>query len=158
YSPMRAGLALTPAAVSLVVVAAAVSTLLKRTGPRTLVAAGCLCHVVGFTWFARAGAGSAFATHVLVPSVLVAAGLGLIFTPTTVSVPARVPRHDAGIVSGLADASRQLGGSVGLAALATAASARTRGALGGHGETSAAALGTGYDRVFLIAAGVAVVI
>jgi EmrB/QacA subfamily drug resistance transporter len=158
YSPMRAGLALTPAAASLVVTATSVSRLLKLAGPRTLVAAGCLCHVVGFTWFAQAGAGSGYATQVLVPTMLIAVGLGLIFTPTTVSVTSRVTRSDAGIVSGLANASRQLGGSVGLAALATAASARTSAAAGGPGDASAAALATGYDRVFLIAAGVAVVI
>jgi EmrB/QacA subfamily drug resistance transporter len=157
YSPIRAGLALTPAAASLVATATSVSVLLPRTGPRPLVAAGCLCHIVGFSWFAQASPASSYAADLLGPTMLIAVGIGLIFTPTTVAVTSRVTRSDAGIVSGLANASRQLGGSVGLAALATAASTRTRTLLGGHHDGQVAALATGYDRVFLIAAGVAVV-
>jgi hypothetical protein len=56
----------------------------------------------------------------------------------------------------MANAARQVGGSVGLAALATAASARTKSALGGHREGQAFALAAGYDRVFYIAVGVAI--
>jgi hypothetical protein len=43
-----------------------------------------------------------------------------------------------------------VGGSIGLAVLATIASARTRTQDGGH---SPAALASGYDLVFLVAAG-----
>jgi EmrB/QacA subfamily drug resistance transporter len=158
YSPMRAGLALTPAAVALVLTATSVSVLLPRTGPRPLVAVGCLCHLIGFGWFAQAGVASSYTADLLGPTLLIAMGIGLIFTPTTVAVTARVTRGDAGIVSGLANASRQLGGSIGLAALATAAATQTRMQLGGHPDDGqAAALASGYDRVFLIAAGVALI-
>jgi MFS family permease len=157
YSPIRAGLALTPAAAALVVTARCVSVLLPRTGPRPLVAAGCLCHIIGFGWFAQASAASTYTADLLGPTMLAAVGIGLIFTPTTVAVTSRVTQSDAGIVSGLANASRQLGGSVGLAALATAASTRTGTLLGAHHhDGQVAALASGYDRVFLIAAGVAV--
>jgi hypothetical protein len=46
-----------------------------------------------------------------------------------------------------------VGGPVGLAVLATAASARTAAA--GRGSSPAAALAAGYDRVFLVSAGLA---
>jgi hypothetical protein len=47
--------------------------------------------------------------------------------------------------------SRQIGGSIGLAALATVAVARAHGALAA-GHSAADALAAGYDRAFVIAA------
>jgi hypothetical protein len=63
-----------------------------------------------------------------------------------------VPEGDAGITGGLASTASQTGASIGLAVLATAASARTAG---GH---SPGVLAAGYDQVFLIAAGVGLAI
>jgi len=158
YSAIQTGLALSPAAGSLMVTASCVPVLLSRTGPRRLVGAGCLCQLVGFGWFAHAGATSGYPADLLGPTVLVAVGMGLVFTPTTVAVTSRVTGSDAGIVSGLANASRQLGSSLGLAALATVATARTESLLAGHrAGGQPAALASGYDRAFLVAAGVAVV-
>ena len=58
--------------------------------------------------------------------------------------------------------SRQVGGSIGLAVLATLASARTRslpgglGSFGTHGNAYRTALAAGYDRAFTVGAGVAI--
>jgi EmrB/QacA subfamily drug resistance transporter len=156
YGPLRAGLGLTPAAVALAVTARSVGMLLTRTQARYLVLTGCACYVAGFAWLAQAGPTSTYTASVLGPTVIIAVGIGLAFTPTTSAVTARVTKSDAGIVSGMANAARQVGGSVGLAALATAASARTQSALAGHREGQVFALAAGYDRVFYIAVGVAV--
>jgi MFS family permease len=71
--------------------------------------------------------------------VLAGIGLGLSFVPMTIAATADVPMHQAGLASGLINTSRQIGGAVGLAVMATVAA----------GAPSATA---GYDRAFWITA------
>lgn len=149
YGAFQAGLGQTPAAVTFMVVARFAAGWLPRFGVRALILAGSACFVAGFGWLSQADAGSAYVTGVLGPTLLVAAGIGLVFPTLMAATTAGVPRDDAGAVGGLAQTANQVGGSVGLAVLATAA------ATGGN---SPAALATGYDRVFLIAAGLALAI
>jgi EmrB/QacA subfamily drug resistance transporter len=139
YSALRAGLAQTPAAVTFVVTARLASVLLPRTGVRRLVPAGCACLVAGFGSLARAHAESGYLVGVLGPMLLVAVGIGLTFPTLMAAATVGAPDGDAGIVGGLANTATQVGGSVGLAVLATLA------------DTGTAA---GYDRVFVAAAGI----
>jgi hypothetical protein len=93
---------------------------------------------------------------VLGPTLLVAVGIGLTFPTLMAATTADVPEGDAGIIGGLASTASQAGGSVGLAVLATIASARAQTEAG---ESSpAATLAAGYDRVFLVAAGLGLAI
>ncbi|GAB3982631.1 MFS transporter [Actinoallomurus acanthiterrae] len=156
YGALRAGLGQTPAAVTFMVIARFAAGLLPRTGVRTLVLAGCACFLAGFGWLSQAHAGSGYVTGVLGPTLLVAVGIGLTFPTLMAATTADVPEGDAGIIGGLANTASQVGGSVGLAVLATAAGARTRAAAGGG--SPAAALAAGYDRVFLMAAGLGLAI
>lgn len=150
YSALRAGLGQTPAAVTFLVIARWAAALLPRTGVRPLVLAGCSCFLAGFGWLAQAHADSGYVTSVLGPTLLIAVGIGLTFPTLMAAATADVPEGDAGIIGGLATTASQVGGSVGLAALATAASARAAMEAGG---SSPAALAAGYDLVFLMAAG-----
>ncbi len=156
YSALRAGLGQTPAAVAFVVIARLAAALLPRTGVRPLVLAGCGGFVAGFGWLAQADAGTGYVTGVLGPTLLIAVGIGLTFPTLMAAATAGVPERDAGIVGGLANTASQVGGSVGLAVLATAASARA--ATQASGSSPAAALAAGYDRVFLVAAGLGLAI
>lgn len=110
----------------------------------------------GFGWLAQAGADSGYATSVLGPTLLIAVGIGLTFPTLMAAATADVPQGDAGTIGGLANTTLQVGGSVGLAALATAASARAATEAGG--SSPAAALAAGYDLVFLMAAGLGLAI
>ena len=103
-----------------------------------------LQNVLGFTAL-RAGLG---------PMLLIAVGIGLTFPALMAAATADAPEGDAGTIGGLASTYSQVGGSVGLAALATAASARAAAG----GSSPAAALAAGYDLVFLIAAGIGLAI
>jgi EmrB/QacA subfamily drug resistance transporter len=156
YSALQAGLGQTPAAVTFVVIARLAAALLPRTGVRPLVLAGCACFLAGFGWIAQAHADSDYVTSVLGPTVLIAVGIGLTFPTLLAAATADVPEGDAGIIGGLANTANQVGGSVGLAVLATAAGAGTR--LEAGGLSPAAALAAGYDLVFLMAAGLGLAI
>jgi EmrB/QacA subfamily drug resistance transporter len=155
YSALHAGLGQTPAAVTFLVIARWAASLLPRTGVRPLVLAGCACLVAGFGWLAQAGAGSGYAPSVLGPTILIAVGIGLTFPTLMAAATADTPDGDAGIVGGIANTASQVGGSIGLAVLATAAGAR---AATEADANSPAALAAGYDLVFLIAAGLGLAI
>jgi EmrB/QacA subfamily drug resistance transporter len=155
FSALHAGLGQTPAAVTFVVIARWAAALLPRTGVRPLVLAGCGCFVAGFGWLAQAHADSGYVTSVLGPTLLIAVGIGLTFPTLMAAATADVPEGDAGIVGGLANTAGQVGGSIGLAVLATAADAR---AATEADANSPAALAAGYDLVFLIAAGLGLAI
>ncbi|WP_250562198.1 MFS transporter [Sphaerisporangium fuscum] len=153
FSALGAGLGQTPAAVAFMLVARWAATLLPRTGVRPLVLAGSACFLAGFGWLSLAHAGSGYLTGVLGPTLLVAAGIGLTFPTLMAAATADAPEGDAGTIGGLAQTAGQVGGSIGLAVLATAA-----GTTAAAGADSPAALAAGYDLVFLIAAGLGLAI
>ncbi|TQS25451.1 MFS transporter [Microbispora sp. KK1-11] len=156
YSALQAGLGQTPAAVVFMLVARLAAALLPRTGVRPLVPAGSACFLAGFGWLAQAHPDSGYVTGVLGPTLLIAAGIGLTFPTLMAAATAGVPEGDAGTIGGLAQTASQVGGSIGLAVLATAAGARAASEAGAR--SPAAALAAGYDLVFLIAAGLGLAI
>ena len=81
---------------------------------------------------------------------LAALALGLMFAPLASAATAEVAQSDAGLASGVLNTSRQVGGSLGLAALATIATSHTKSLLGTTSSTSATA--AGYARAFEVAA------
>jgi MFS family permease len=153
YSALWAGLGQTPAAVAFLLVARAAAGLLPRLGARRSILAGAGLFLVGFGWLARADAGTGYLPGVLGPTLLVAVGIGLVFPTVMAVTTADAPERDAGVVGGVATTANQVGSSIGLAVLATVASAVS--AADRH-PSSPAALAAGYDRVFLAAAGLAV--
>jgi sugar phosphate permease len=92
-----------------------------------------------------------YVSDVLLAGVVTTTGLGLSFVPVTIAAVAGVPRSEAGLASGLVNTSRQVGGSLGLAALATIATQRTSDLAGARG-LEASALTGGYHRAFVVGA------
>ncbi|MFG6195291.1 MFS transporter [Nonomuraea sp. JJY05] len=152
FSALQAGLGQTPAAVTFMVIARWAAALLPRTGARPLVLAGSAGFVAGFAWLSLGHAGSAYLTGVLGPTLLIAVGIGLTFPTLMAVATADVPEGEAGIVGGLANTASQVGGSIGLAVLATAAASQAAG------SSPVDALAAGYDLVFLMAAGLGLAI
>jgi len=156
YSALRAGMAFLPMAIIIMVAAQVSSRMLPRLGVRPLLIAGTVMAGGGFLWLAQIHADSGYWANVFGPGMLISGALGVLFTPLAAAATAEVPYTEAGLASGVLNTSRQMGGSLGLAALATVATARTHSLLrAGHGLRVASALTSGYSRAFYLAAGLA---
>jgi predicted MFS family arabinose efflux permease len=152
-SALKTGLAFLPMGVTIMIGAQASSRILPRTGVRPLLQAGTLVAAGGFAWLSAISPHASYWTHVFGPGCLISLALGLLFTPLAAAATASVAVSEAGLASGVLNTSRQIGGSIGLAVLATVATDRTRAALaGGRSVVSqAAALNDGYSRAFEVA-------
>ena len=96
-----------------------------RLASRTLMVIGALLTATGFAWFGLISPDGAFITDVLGPSILASVGFGLCLAPVVSTATAGLAPHESGTASGLLNSSRQIGASLGLAALGTAAHHRT---------------------------------
>jgi len=102
-----------------VVVSGIVSRLVGRTGARPLMLAGAAVTSGGMYWFSRISVHTTYASGLLGPMLVTAAGLGLLFVPLSLVALARVRDEDSGLASSLLNAGQQAGGAIGLAALGT---------------------------------------
>jgi EmrB/QacA subfamily drug resistance transporter len=158
YDALKAGLAFLPSGFAVIVGTQISSRVIARVGMRVLLLAGPLIIAGGLLWFAQLPVRGSYAAHVLGPSVVTMMGFGVAFVPLTMSAVAGVPSDQAGIASGIFQTSRQVGGAIGLAALATTAATRTKALLAAGPVTHVAvrtALTAGYTRAFVFAAIVA---
>ena len=138
YSPLKAGFAFSPAGLSTLVGAIIGTRIVNRLGARRQLIIGPAISAAGLLWLSRLDPGSGYLAHIGPPLVLFGIGIGLSFVPMTVAATSDVPVHLAGLASGLINTTRQVGGALGLAILATIAA----------GASTATA---GYDRAFLLA-------
>ncbi|MFL5910702.1 MAG: MFS transporter [Gaiellaceae bacterium] len=150
YTPIQAGLAFLPMTAMIIIGSAVAGKLTNRVGAGPMLVVGMGLQTVGLLLFSGVSADGAYLSDILVPSILVAAGIGLSFVPVTIAAMSGARPGEAGLASGLVNTSRQMGGSLGLAILATVAASRTR-AVSAH-ESATAALTAGFDRAFLVGA------
>ena len=125
YSPLGAGFAFLPMPLAIIAGTQLSSRLQGRVGPRALLIAGPLVGAVGMLLLSRLTASSSYALHIGLPGAILTFGIGMAFVPVTMSATTGVDRRDAGLASGLINTTRQIGGSLGLAALLTIAASRT---------------------------------
>ncbi len=152
YSPIKAGLAFLPMTICIAAGSMRAAWIVARIGIRQTLLAGFLLTAAGLALFSRIHAGGDYASDVLVPSLLVSAGMGLCMVPLTTAAVAGVAHREAGLASGLVNVSRLFGGALGLALLAAIADSHTNDLLA-HGHLSvAAATADGFGRAFLGAA------
>ena len=144
-------MAFLPMAICIIIGAQASSRLLPTLGVRPLLVVGTLLMSGGFAWFTQIADNSQYWTHVFGPGCIVSLAIGVLFTPLASAATSGVHYSEAGLASGVLNTARQMGGSVGLAVLATIAIDRTHSLLGSaHGTTAAAALTSGYARAFAL--------
>ncbi|MGJ7485070.1 DHA2 family efflux MFS transporter permease subunit [Variovorax sp. LT2P21] len=152
YSPMQVGLAFLPANLIMAAFSVGLSAkLVMRFGIRWPLAAGLLIAAVGLACFARAPVGGDFVVHVLPGMLLLGLGAGIAFNPMLLAAMSDVRPEDAGLASGVVNTAFMMGGSLGLAVLASLAAARTGTQLAA-GAPQAAALNAGYQVAFVVGA------
>jgi EmrB/QacA subfamily drug resistance transporter len=158
FSPLKTGIGFLPQTAAVAVAAQVSSRLVPRLGPRTPLVIGALMSAGGLLWLAQAQSTGTYVENVLGGSVLATLGLGLAFTPLAFAATSGVAPQNAGLASGVLNTSRQVGGAICLAVLATAAAAHTRSLLDAGANTAAGhtyALAAGFTRAFAIASAVA---
>lgn len=119
YSPRETGLAMLPMGVALAAVRLVFTRSIGAGASRRLPLWGALVAAAGLAWLAQMPPQPAFWVDGLSPTLATGAGLGMVILAATHAVSAGVPVQDAGMASGLANTARQLGGALGVAALAT---------------------------------------
>ena len=144
FSPMTAGLSFLPVSLSIIVGSGVASMLAPKLGARLPMVGGAFIAALGQILLSTASPDSTYLGSVLLPSILIGLGIGLLFVPATTVATAGVPEERSGLASGLVNTANQFGGALGVAALATLA-------------TVFATPAEGYTRAMFVAAGVVIV-
>ncbi len=142
FSPLVTGVGFLPQTAAIAIGAQVAARLVPRFGPRPPLLVGILLATIGLAWLSRMSPTGSYGADVLGGSVLATLGMGLSFTPLAFAATAGVDRQEAGLASGMLNTSRQVGGSVALAALATLAADRTAAFLRGHPVTPVGFVGS----------------
>ncbi|MFF2351431.1 MFS transporter [Kitasatospora sp. NPDC058115] len=163
YGPLAAGAAFLPFCAGTAAGSMVAGRLTARFGGRATLAGALLLAALGMLWFGGLGPDSGYPTGFAGPSIVTSVGVGVCMVANTAMGTSGVDPREAGLVSGLLNAGRQCGGSIGLAVLSTVAVAATRraatdggagGGAGGGADAARAALAAGYDRAFVVTAAV----
>ncbi|MET0335955.1 MAG: DHA2 family efflux MFS transporter permease subunit, partial [Rhizobacter sp.] len=152
YTPMEVGLAFLPSNIIMAVFSLGLSAkLVMRFGLRAPLGAGLVMAAVGLALFARAPVNGNFWLDVLPGMTLLGLGAGIAFNPVLLAAMSDVSPADSGLASGIVNTSFMMGGSLGLAVLASLADAR-RDALLSAGASTPVALSGGYGAAFIVGA------
>jgi len=116
YDPLSAGVHLLPVATSVGVASVFGTRAAVRFGTKLVVTAGLVLVSVFYLWVATASATTTYLTIAL-QMVVYGVGMGLTSAPATEAIMGVVPRAKAGVGSAVNDATRLLGGTLGVAVL-----------------------------------------
>src|SRR5438067_3935026 len=154
YSPLRAGLAFLPVTAAIVIGAGIAQQLIRRIGVRNVALIGVLIATAGMSVLTQLPVHGSYLGDLLSRLFPMGIGMGLTFVPITLMGTGGVSDEDAGLASGLFNTAQQVGGSLGLAILASLAASQTTSVLHGAVAPAAttAALVSGYQVAFAAAA------
>ncbi len=159
YSALKAGLAYLPLALAIIGSAGGASVLVTRLGFKPVLITGLGLITVALLWLAQVPVDGSYLSHLVLPMVIAAVGLGFAFVPVTIAAVSNISADESGLASGLINTSQQIGGALGLAILGTIATSKTSGLLGAAQGAPGAlpdALTQGFQLAFLSGAGFSV--
>ncbi|MDP8938394.1 MAG: MFS transporter [Actinomycetota bacterium] len=128
YSPLNAGMATLPMAMTLVAVAPRSAAVAERVGTGRVMALSFLLVASGFTVLSQIDPRTPYPVLVCA-LVLMGAGMSLTAAPATGSIMSAVPHAKAGVGSAVNDTTREVGGALGIAVLGSIGSAAYRSAV-----------------------------
>ncbi|MDX6199741.1 MAG: hypothetical protein QOJ79_2892 [Actinomycetota bacterium] len=152
YGEIAIGLAYLPIAGGIAALSVRATPLLvTRFGARIVLLPGLLLLLVGLGLWIRVPVGGSYWPDVFPAMLAIGVGAGLTFPAVTTLAMAGVDPREAGLASGLANTTQQVGGALGLAVLATISSARSSH-LTHQGLSAAQSLSSGYHLAFTVGA------
>jgi EmrB/QacA subfamily drug resistance transporter len=153
YGALRTGLAFLPLTLALGVMSVGITArLMERFGAAWVLLTGLTAITAALLLLSRLPAHTGYVPAIFAPFALLGLGAGLSFLPLTTIAMAEVPIADAGLASGIVNASLQISAAIGTAALGTVAAARTK-VLTGLGQHHLQALTGGFHLSWAIGAG-----
>jgi EmrB/QacA subfamily drug resistance transporter len=163
YTAFETGLAFLPTTLTIGVMSAGVAArLMARIGPRRMLMVGMTVIITALAMLSSAGLSTNYAPWLLIAYALLGAGGGMSFLPLLTISMSDVPMADAGLASGFSNATMQVGGALGLAAMGSVSSAHAQ-SLMAAGDAASAAVAGGFQLAYVlaaacVAAGLAVVV
>ncbi len=149
YSTLSAGARTLPVALSIAVASVIGARLAPRIGTKVVVTTGMLLFGTAFLWISTVGVDAPYGTVIVPQMVLMGLGMGAISTPATESILLVLPPARAGVGSAVNDATRELGGTLGVAVVGSYFSSVYAAHLtsGAFGSLPAPAVAAGKDSV-----------
>ena len=130
FSPLKAGLYMTPFAVAQLIFSPLSATMVKKFGARAVSTTGMLIIAGTFLLFQAVSTTTA-AWFLLAIFFLQGAGMANVMPPATTTIMTSLPREKAGIGSSVSNTVRQVGGALGVAILGTILTTAYRGRMDG---------------------------
>jgi DHA2 family multidrug resistance protein len=118
YTAMLAGLVLAPGGAATLVTMPIAGALMNRTDPRWMIATGCALNAYAMYLMATLTLEASY-WNIMLPRFIQGLGIGLTFVPLSTVALIAVPMRELGHASGLFNFIRTIGGSIGIAAVAT---------------------------------------
>ena len=116
YGPLSTGVRLLPVASCVAISSILGARLAVRVGTKLVVASGLFLMAAFYVWVTTAKAGTSYGT-IAAQMVVLGTGMGLTSAPATEALMGVVPRAKAGVGSAVNDATRLLGGTLGVAVI-----------------------------------------
>ena len=139
YTPLDVGYAFLPLTLVMFSMAQVVPRIPLRVSSATLITGGAVVGLIGMAWLSRLSVSTQFFPNIVLPMVLLGAGIGVAFIRLTgVSVSGVKPSQE-GAASGLVNVAQQVGGTLGLAVMVTIFGAASSRAAAHHPQGVSAA-------------------
>jgi MFS family permease len=116
YDTLSTGVRILPVALSLGAFSVLSARLAGRLGTRVIVCAGLALLAGSFLWIAQVSATIPY-TIIVIQMLMMGSGIGSISTPATESILSVLPPAKAGVGSAVNDATRETGGTLGVAVI-----------------------------------------
>jgi EmrB/QacA subfamily drug resistance transporter len=149
YGALSTGARILPVAISIAAASVIGAFLAPRIGTRAVVTTGLVSFASAFLWISTVAVDAPYASVIVPQMILMGIGMGLISTPATESILLVLPPARAGVGSAVNDATRELGGTLGVAVVGSIFSSvyAAHLASGLFGQQPAAVLARAQDSV-----------
>ncbi len=152
FTPLQIGLTFLPANIIMAAFSLGLSAkIVMRFGIRRPLGLGLLFGAAGLAFLARAPVDANVAVDVLPSMILLGLAAGIAFNPLLLAAMNDVKPTESGLASGVVNTAFMMGGSLGLAVLASLAAGRTQHLLA-SGTAMRQALNGGYHAAFVVGA------